>query len=87
MPTAKGFLDTFRIYFEPGSGYRTSIYGGYILYYDDVRLEGRVPEEALKVEKKAIITLETLAIVFIWIILLLILRNRSDKKHKAHLLY
>ena len=36
MPTAKGFLDTFRIYFEPGSGYRTSIYGGYILYYDDV---------------------------------------------------
>jgi hypothetical protein len=77
--------ETFRIYFEPGSGYRTSIYGGYILYYDDVRLEGRVPEEALKIEKKAIITIETLAVVFIWIILLLILRNRSDKKHKAHL--
>lgn len=78
--------ETFRVYFEPGSGYRGgSLYVSYILYFDDERIESRVPEEALKTEKRVIITLETLAIVFVWIILLVILRNRSDKKHKAHL--
>ena len=76
---------TFRIYFEPGSGYFSLVNLSCRLYYDDERIESRVPEAALKAEKKAIITIETLAVVIVWIILLTILRNKSDKKHKANM--